>query len=370
MKNYWNYFFLFIGVVCLAACKQHEQKEDKKGGVISGNLLHASGQMIYIVDFDEKGEHAIDSVAVDANGNFSLHNPATEKSYYALRTDQSSMIFLLMEGGENIEITGDTKNLDATYSVKGSEDSELIRELKKYDRDLTDSLNVVYTNFRDTYPEKKDSAGASLQKYYTQRMDAFAKDFITRHPHSLVSLSASRFLNQNTDVKYFEDLRASLAKEYTGNKYFVDFESLVNDMKKLPVGSAAPEISLKTPDGKAITLSSLKGKTVLIDFWASWCGPCRKENPHVVELYRKFKSKNFEILGVSLDENADEWKAAIKRDHLTWLHGSELKKWNSEVAKSYMVDAIPYSVLVDKDGKIVAKGLSGDALEQKLIETL
>ena len=109
---------------------------------------------------------------------------------------------------------------------------------------------------------------------------------------------------------------------------------------------------------------------VMVDFWAAWCGPCRKENPHVVEMYRKFKSKNFEILGVSLDDNADAWKAAIKKDGLTWAQVSELKKWDSEVVKTYEIEAIPFTVLIDKEGKIIAKGLSGDELERKLIEVL
>jgi thiol-disulfide isomerase/thioredoxin len=108
----------------------------------------------------------------------------------------------------------------------------------------------------------------------------------------------------------------------------------------------------------------------LIDFWASWCGPCRKENPHITEMYRKFKDKNFEIFGVSLDDNLGAWREAIKKDHLTWPQVSELRKWDSGVVKNYQIEAIPFSVLIDKEGKIIAKGLSSDEIEEKLLELL
>jgi thiol-disulfide isomerase/thioredoxin len=201
-------------------------------------------------------------------------------------------------------------------------------------------------------------------------MTAFSKSFLAAHPLSLVSLSATKYLDPRTDILLYENLLASLSKEYPENKYVKDYASIVENLKRLPLGSAAPEIRLKSPEGKQISLSGYKGKIVLIDFWASWCGPCRKENPHTVELYRKYKNKNFEILGVSLDDNADAWKEAIKKDGLAWPQVSELKKWDSEVVKSYLVDVIPFTVLVDREGKIIAKGLVGDELERKLIEVL
>ncbi len=363
-----TYTLIFSGIIFLvSSCKP---KEEKKEGSISGTLRNAVNTMIYLEQIDDQGEHMLDSAKTDTNGNFKLQNKATEKVYYVIRTDPNNLIFLLLNGNDNIEITGDAKNIEATYTVKGSEDSELIKVLKSYDGNLSDSLNLVYSTIRETSPQKKDSTGAVLQKYYTKRMNVFAVDFITAHPTSLVSLSATRYLDQQKDIRLYDDLLASLSKEYPNNKYVKDFESLVGNLKKLPVGSIAPEIKLKTPNGKQVSLSSFKGKIVLIDFWASWCGPCRKENPHVVEMYRKFKNKNFEILGVSLDDNADAWKEAIKKDGLTWQQVSELKKWDSEVVKSYQVDAIPFTVLINTNGKIIAKGLSGKELEQKLIEVL
>lgn len=134
------------------------------------------------------------------------------------------------------------------------------------------------------------------------------------------------------------------------------------------VGQAAPDISLPTPAGEAISLSSLRGKYVLVDFWASWCRPCRAENPNVVRVYNKYKDKGFEILGVSLDRSKDAWVKAIEKDGLTWPHISDLKFWQSAAAKTYGVSAIPYTVLVGPDGKVIAQNLRGASLERKLEE--
>ncbi len=346
------------------------RKETKKEGKITGKLLHAGKTMIYLERFTDHGEQVLDSAMTDAAGNFELTNRTTDKVYYGLRTDPQNLIFLLTSGNENIEVTGDAKSIENTYTIEGSEDSKLIRELKNYDWNLTDSLNKIYADVREHTPGKKDSAGVGLQKYYEDRMQVFAKNFISSHPKSLVSLSATKYLDKQKDIKIYEDLLALLATEYPGNSYVKEFETIITNLKKLPVGSAAPAILLNSTEGKPVALSSFQGKIVLIDFWASWCGPCRMENPRMTEIYRKYKNKNFEIFGVSLDDDLNAWKEAIKKDHLNWIHVSELKKWDSDVVQTYQFETIPYTVLIDKEGKIIAKGLSGDELEQKLLEIL
>jgi thiol-disulfide isomerase/thioredoxin len=139
------------------------------------------------------------------------------------------------------------------------------------------------------------------------------------------------------------------------------------EMGRLRIGQAAPDIALNTPDGKPMKLSQLRGKVVLLDFWASWCGPCRRENPHVVQTYKHYNPKGFEVFSVSLDNNGDNWKRAIKEDNLIWpYHVSDLRGWQSSAAKLYGVSSIPFTILLDKEGRIIAKNLRGQQLEQRL----
>lgn len=139
-----------------------------------------------------------------------------------------------------------------------------------------------------------------------------------------------------------------------------------NAQSKTDIGATAPDFKMKTPEGKYVSLSSLRGKFVLIDFWAAWCGPCRQENPNLVAAYRKFKDKNFTILGVSLDRSKDSWLKAIKEDGLMWTQVSDLKFWYNDAARLYDVNSIPNNFLLNPDGKIVAKNLRGEQLEQAL----
>lgn len=148
------------------------------------------------------------------------------------------------------------------------------------------------------------------------------------------------------------------------------FQNQINNTKTLLNGAPAPDFKLMTPDGKEVSLSSLKGKVVMIDFWASWCKPCRKENPNVVRIYNRFKDKGFEILGVSLDQNKEAWVGAIAQDKLTWQHVSDLAGWGSAAGKLYHVTGIPFTVIIDKDGKILEKNLRGEKLERKLEKIL
>nr|WP_255491568.1 TlpA disulfide reductase family protein [Hufsiella arboris] len=142
------------------------------------------------------------------------------------------------------------------------------------------------------------------------------------------------------------------------------------EVKPVSIGQKAPGFKLNDPNGKPVDLDSYKGKYVLVDFWASWCAPCRQANPHVVAAYNEFKSKNFTVLGISLDKNKEAWLKAIKDDGLSWQHVSELKEWDSEIAKTYKVDAIPASFLLDPQGVIVAKNLRDEELKEFLNKTL
>jgi len=162
-------------------------------------------------------------------------------------------------------------------------------------------------------------------------------------------------------VKEFEKINPSSAEQV---------KVQMKQAQSLIVGAEAPDFKQLTPEGKEMSLKDLRGKVVLLDFWASWCGPCRKENPNVVKMYKKYQEKGFDILGVSLDKTKDRWLKAIKQDGLTWHHVSDLRGWSNSAARIYNVTSIPQTILLDKDGKIIARNLRGASLERKLEELL
>ena len=318
--------------------------------VIKGKLKKGKGTIIYLQQVTQNKNNILDSAKVNWCGNYKLKTTVKEHDFYQITSNKSKnnemILVLLKGGGETVKIKSlDFKSKD--YSVKKSPDNLLIQQ---------------YMQMKSTKGITKDS----IAKY--------AMSFVKKNNKSLAVFLA---LNDvKNPKKAIEIAEKGISENYKDSKYHKSLKNALVQMKKqgqkpksLGVGEIAPEMNLKNPKGEIMTLASLKGKYVLIDFWASWCGPCRRENPTVVRLYNKYKDQGFEVYSVSLDKQKSRWEAAIKKDGLIWKsHVSDLKGWRTVATKLYGFGGIPYTVLIDKEGKIIATRLRGAALENKLKE--
>ncbi|HRG58518.1 MAG TPA: TlpA disulfide reductase family protein [Bacteroidia bacterium] len=344
-------------------------------GTIKGNLKNFKDSFVYLDEITTISAKPKDSVKVDAQGNFSLKFETKEPSFYRIRLSENNYILLIIDEKEQIEFNADANNLGKTAQVKGSNESAKLFEAThqlQSNAERLDSLNGVFQ--REQGNPALDSIKTVLQNKYNKMLEdeeVFIKSFIDKNSSSLACLAIIDKLSPDEHFAYYTKLDAGLNKAHPTNSYTKMFHDKVVEMGRLNIGATAPDISLNTPDGKNIALSSLKGKVVLVDFWASWCRPCRAENPNVVRMYNTYKDKGFEVYSVSLDKDKEPWIKAIADDHLIWpSHVSDLGYWQSSVVKQYNISGIPYTCLLDREGKIVAKGLRGEELEQKIKELL
>ena len=258
------------------------------------------------------------------------------------------------------------------FEVEGSLEMDQIARIES----IVDSINQDMTRINGEYMEASQAGDQAKVEALTEefqtlqrRQEKVIKAEIENMEPSLAVINALAFLGEH-NVDFTEEVFGKIEALYPDSKHVKQYREQLDNSLKLSVGKPAPDIMLPNPEGDTVALSSLRGKVVLIDFWAAWCGPCRRENPNVVRLYNEYKSKGFEIYGVSLDRSRDAWLKAIKDDKLTWVHVSDLKYFNSVVVPLYNIEGIPYTVLIDKDGKIIAKNLRGKSLADKLKEVL
>ena len=346
---------------------------------LKGTLSDSKAETLYLEKLGSAKQVIIDSVILDENGNFEFTNYTPKIGFYRIKTNDKNFAMLVLDSADKVTITGSVKDLGNTFKVEGSPETTIFIEYNNLSksRDIKlDSLNKAFqllmeTNKMDSI--RMDSLSAIFEAPYNSiinRTNTLMVDKISKNTNMYSSIMAIQALDPDKYSDLYKSLDAGLSKKFPKDKNVIMFHEVVERMLSTNIGQFAPEISLPSPDGKEIALSSLKGKLVLIDFWASWCGPCRKEMPNVVKIYSKFKNKGFEIYGVSLDQDKEKWMEAITKDGINWPQVSDLKYWDNVAAKIYNVQGIPYTVLIDKDGKIIAKNLRGQELEKKIAEVL
>jgi peroxiredoxin len=365
----------------LAACGGGSKKNTNFK--LDGTLTNANpGDVIYLEELAPGAKLVIDSTTLDDKGNFSFINASPAAGFYRVKANEQNFAMLVLDSGQKVSLTGDYKNLGNSYKTEGSADTKIFLEFNELGREIqqrTDSMQqafqaLVGTTKMDSL--KMDSLNKVFGDIYNKIIDAYQERFsalVVKNKSSLAVLAGIQQLNPNKYLNLYKEVDAALTAKYPSSKYLANlkkdiaaYEAQAQKSNRLAAGTVAPDFSLPTPEGKSIALSSFRGKVVLVDFWASWCGPCRKENPNVVAIYKKFHNKGFEICSVSLDDDKDKWLNAIKADGLIWNHISDLKGWDSKAAKLYGVDAIPFTLLLDKEGKIIDKGLRGKDLELKI----
>lgn len=357
-----------------------QQEITPKEFTVSGKVKNGSaGEKVYL-QFSTNPPTTLDSTTLAADGTFTMKGTEREGgNFYIINIAERQKIILLVEGGEQFVLTADgfeqnSKGVPGKYEVKGSKNMEYYAKLMDLNQAMVEKVN----KWNDEYAkanEKNDTK--KMQEIQTNFQQAEVehvtkiKALLPEMGTSLVAIfAANNLLNPQRDFAEMEAVAKRFAAENPSPKIAQAYLGYIKRLKGVAVGDDAPEFTLDSPEGQPVPLSSLRGKYVLIDFWASWCGPCRMENPNVVKMYNKYKDKGFAIYGVSLDKDKNAWLGAIKKDGLTWTHGSDLKFWSSAVAQLYGVSAIPATYLLDKDGKVIAKNLRGQSLEAKLGELL
>ena len=344
---------------------------------VDGTLKNTDAKIVYLqVSPANATPVIVDSSQVDKNGAFRLTANGKEESIYSLRSGESPYPFaVLINDSKKITVHADLMNQTKPYTVSGSGASQGIIDFDKATMErakkIYDVSRQVDSLVRAKAPDSTTNIPFGLYEAAIAELKNFTSDFIDRSSSPVLALYALgnyQRLTQQLGLKPYNNMEIAEIV----NKASAKFPSnpALAELKKNQRSQLAPDFTLPDTTGTPVSLSSFKGKYVLVDFWASWCGPCRQENPNVVRAYQQFKDKNFTVLGVSLDKNKEAWLQAIKADGLTWNHVSDLKYWNSAAASLYDVRSIPYNVLVDPGGNIIAEELRGNDLLNTLAKVL
>ncbi|HTX88369.1 MAG TPA: TlpA disulfide reductase family protein [Bacteroidales bacterium] len=313
----------------------------------------------------------LDSTRLD-KGSFTLKGTMASPEMCFIEIPSRQLELSIFVQDAKIDVTLYADSIDQSV-IKGSPAQDTYAEFKSRIEPLNkkmDSLNKAYRQYMNNGDTMNMKKADSIAEVLDGQKKYLVLDFAKSHSHSVVSPYLVMRYAYWYDLGELETFTAALDTNLNGSKYTQNVRNRVDVLRHTEVGQIAPDFTQGDTTGKPITLSSFRGKVILVDFWASWCGPCRAENPNVVKAYHAYKDKGFDVLGVSLDTDHGKWTKAINKDGLVWNQVSDLKGWFNLVAKQYGIMSIPSNFLLDKDQKIIARDLRGDALDKKLAEVL
>lgn len=332
-------------------------------------------EVVYLSRVEGNQVFLTDTAVVDKKGHFRINTSVTQPTLHLLKFKgkEYSTIHLMLEAGDEIAIEmkdhADKSFIEIT-SAKGSRNIEVYRQFNNILHHYSTLLNALNEehSLSTTSAARKQELSAQFQRLVAQQ-NVEVSNLLQQNSDVLVSSFLVTFFDEDAEnhIGLYETIYNSLKPKYMNNQFVQYLEGKLKST--IGPGRMAPDIEMKDPDGKTRKLSDLRGKVVMIDFWASWCSPCRAENPNVVRLYKKYHDKGFDIYSVSLDRTRDAWVRAIQQDGLEWPnHVSDLRGWTSSGGATYGIRSVPSTVLVDRDGRIIARNLRGQELANKLKE--
>ncbi len=338
---------------------------------ITGKIDNPVPQGEVILEKYETGQLApVTKVYSDHKGNFEIEAEIEGPGFYRINIYGQQFETLILDD-ENLKVEADGKG-GGVIKVTGSDDTKYLKEVYDY----MEGYQKVVTDFNQKFIAARNSGDQALvDELTTEGLGLEAgkikhlKDLAWSYEGSLVSLLITDFIkNKSDEFSFLDSLATKLQNEIPNSKDVEFFASNLEFFRPaVAMGDEAPDITLPTPEGATASLSDLRGKYVLVDFWAGWCKPCRAENPNVVRMYNKYNDKGFEVFSVSLDRTRNQWVDAIEKDGLIWPnHVSDLKYFQSAAAMTYKVNAIPFALLLDPEGRVIGKNLRGRALQAKL----
>jgi len=364
---------------------------------IEGTISNGGEKKLYLFEYGGNTPIKIDSTISDNEGNYTLKGASDNFKFYSIGNTVNNVAALLLKGGEHVKLNADFNQMSISARVNGSEDTQIMHGFSARQKTFFDTMQSYKVEIEALDYEESEKREAIIKKAEKVKEDfnVYKYNFINDNLNSpAVYMAASELYDIVNEIEYLKKIEKTMLEHMNGSPFHIAVsqkiaqanqaianaerqKQMINDQKLafanagIVIGEKAPDLDFPDPSGKNISLSSLKGKIVLLDFWASWCKPCRAENPNVVRLYNQYKDKGFTIYSYSLDKDIEKWKGAIQQDGLIWpYHTSDLKGWQAAGSALYNVRSIPQTFLIGRDGNIIDIGLRGYELEEKLKELL